>query len=85
MSDTETLTADEDRLVTLYHDMLMQMSRAVSQHASATGIEEQMIVGTAIRVLQGRLEGVGLAWYVLHGEDDAAEDRLRALATARDA
>lgn len=80
MTDTVTETIqpeDEARLIRLYHDVMQQMSRAVAQHATSTDAEERLIVGRAIRVLQGRLEGVGLAWYVLHGDREESEDELR--------
>lgn len=65
-------------IVTLYADILDQMERGVAQHARAAPLSaESAIVGTALRVLQGRLEGVGLVWYALHDNDDDCEDELR--------
>lgn len=75
------LSVDDDvrmALIMLYADMLDQMERAVAQHERAAPLSlEKAVVGTAMRVLQGRLEGVGLVWYTLHGNDDECEDELR--------
>lgn len=74
-------TVDEvtrTEIIRLYADMLDQMGRAVAQHESAAPLSlEKAVLRTTMRVLQGRLEGVGLVWYVLHGNDEECEDELR--------
>lgn len=62
--------------VTTYAATLDQMSRAVQQQVRAEGVERR-ILDRSIQILQGRLEGIALAWYEMDGGRARSDDKLR--------
>lgn len=76
MRTDETFMGVPIGYVKCYADMFDCMSRAVQQRV----VTNDSIFDTSIYVLQGRLEGIAIAWYSNNGEREDTDDVLRAAA-----
>lgn len=67
--------------VSTYAHTMSQISSALQAYVRSHGAE-RLIFGHALRTLQGRLEGIGLAWYVMNGEHSRSDEQLMEAALA---
>jgi hypothetical protein len=76
----------DEAILQVYADTMEQLSRATQAYEDARhgGDGDAVVVlDRVLAVLQGRIEGVGLVYYVFHGERDDADSALLGAYQAR--